>query len=381
MTGGDFWSSDEPWLPGGGPDDLRAWVRGQPGLTSQVLFETSGTTGVAKWVGLTRAALRASAEVVNAHLGVDERDVWGLALPERHVGGFGVLARAHFSGTRVARFAGKWDARSFADWLAGEQVTLVSLVPTQVVDLVAAGVPAPRWLRAVVVGGGELAVGVGMAARRLGWPVLASFGMTETGSQVATMPLAQLGDPFTSAPLPLLPCWDARLAPSGLLELRGAPLFSGYVVRTATGGWRHQPRTAGWFTTNDRAELAGRLVTPLGRSDRRVKVLGELVDLDALEVQLAVVLPGCGETWKIVDVPEPRRGCLLALATTRPADDNALHTYQSGAGALGRLAAVVAVDALPRTPLGKLRLGELRELVAGKLLAGGGVRLDGGAMK
>ncbi|NIP97055.1 MAG: o-succinylbenzoate--CoA ligase, partial [Akkermansiaceae bacterium] len=54
-----------------------------------VVFPTSGSGGEHKWVSLRREALLVSAEAVNRHLEVEPADVWMLALPHHHVGGFG----------------------------------------------------------------------------------------------------------------------------------------------------------------------------------------------------------------------------------------------------------------------------------------------------
>ena len=123
----------------------------------------------------------ASAAAVNRRLEAVEGDVWFRVLPAFHVGGLGIHARAFLSGARVE--VGSWDPGRFA---ASDAMTLASLVPAQVSDLVERRLPPPRHLRAVVVGGGALSDELYRAARDLGWPVLPSYGMTECCSQIAT---------------------------------------------------------------------------------------------------------------------------------------------------------------------------------------------------
>jgi O-succinylbenzoic acid--CoA ligase len=221
-------------------------------------------------------------------------------------------------------------------------------------------------VRAVVVGGGALDEAVGEAARALGWPVLASFGMTEAGSQVATAGLSQLGERFAAGRLPLLGPWDARVDVDGRLALRGTPLFSGYVV-AAGAGWEFLPRTGDWFQTSDHVALDGRLVTPLGRADRRVKVLGELVDLDEIHRALGKFIAPGG--WSVVDLPDPRRGARIVLVTeSAPPGPEMLAdiaAYQAQAPGPERLAATAVVPEFPRSALGKLRVAELRRIAAG----------------
>lgn len=366
VTDAGFWQGDAPRIMEPGCVGLARWAADQPELAGHVLFLTSGSSGAAKWMALSRGALRASAEAVNAHLRVSRDDVWGLALPDRHVGGFGVLARGFFAGVEVARFAGKWDPRGFHGWLEEAGVSLVTLVPTQLVDLLAAGLGAPRRLRAVVVGGGPVSGELGQAARALGWPVLASFGMTEAGSQIATAPLDQLGEVFSPAPLPLLPLWQARVDGDGMLGLRGGGLFSGVILETR-GIWQFVPRTGEWFATSDRALVDSAGLTPLGRADRRVKVLGELVDIDAIEHAIAQSAPELSDVWKIIDLPDPRRGCRLVLVTESvPASAamlSALAAYQATAAGPARVAGTAVVTAFPRGELGKLRMADLRRMI------------------
>jgi len=365
VTDAGFWLGDEPRLLEPGAEGLAQWAADQGELAAHVLFLTSGSSGAAKWVALSREALRCSAESVNAHLRVRADDVWGLALPERHVGGFGVLARGFFAGVEVARYVGKWQPVGFRDWLEAADVSLVSLVPTQLVDLVAAALTAPRRLRVVVAGGGAVSAELGEAARALGWPVLASFGMTEAGSQIATAPLEQLGESFSAAPLPLLGPWQARVDDDGCLAVRGEALFSGYVVGV-DGGWSFLARRGEWFQTTDLVALGADGLTPLGRADRRVKVLGELVDLDEVEREIAKTALPLPDVWKIIDLPDPRRGCRLVLVSESvppsAAMQAAIGAYQAHASGPTRLAGTAVVAAFPRGELGKLQMAQLRLL-------------------
>ena len=175
-----------------------------------IFFQTSGTEGAPKWVGLSRAAFLHSAHAVNAHLEAGAGDRWLIALPLHHVGGFSILARCHAGGSSFIRTEEKWDAQKFTAFCEAEKVTLASLVPTQVYDLVKAGLEAPPTLRAIVVGGGALptAEDVGPRAIALGWPLLQSYGMTEACSQIATEPLDHLYAGFDPHSLEVLAGWD-----------------------------------------------------------------------------------------------------------------------------------------------------------------------------
>jgi len=357
-----FWQSARPVAMGAPPTDLRRF----PALEGHVLFQTSGSSGTPKWIALSKDALLLSAAAVNRHLRVDEHSRWGLALPMHHVGGFGVVARAFEAACGIARLAGRWQAREFGDWLAKKKITHTSLVPTQVHDLVAAGASAPPGLAAVVVGGGHLDDAAGEAARRLGWPVLASYGMTEAGSQIATAEPSSLDQPYRHAPLPLLPIWDVAADDDGILKIAGPALFSGSLVM-ARNQWEFVPRVGNWHISSDRVLISPEGITPLGRADAMVKVLGELVDPCGIERKLLALAAGRlrAGTFAVAALPDARAGHRLVpvfeAGVGNSVAEETLAAYQAAAPGYARLAAPVWLERLPRSDLGKLRRRELTE--------------------
>lgn len=324
---------------------LREWLAGKAEFEDHVVFKTSGSSGVEKWVALSKEAMEWSARQVIDCLGMGAGDVCGLALPTVHVGGFGLMLRVHLSGAALAKFEGKWNVERFGEWCAAEGVTISSLVPTQVSDLVDAGVRAPDCLRSVVVGGGVLKPDLAERAKVLGWPVLPSYGMTETSAQVAT-----------GEGLPLFDGWDARIE-GGCLSLKGGGLLTSVIRRQGEGFVAVDPKVDGWFLTSDRAELAGRNLRILGRSDRQVKVLGKLVDLEGLEDFWRKQL---GVEVALVTRSDERRGALLILFVEGSAEE----IGEVNESLLGpeRLMAYQVLEKLPRSPLGKIDRTKLQEI-------------------
>ncbi len=366
LTDPGFWADPQPYAAGGFPGAIPR----DAGLDGQVLVETSGSSGTPKWIALSKQALLISAAAVNRHLQVADTSCWGLALPLHHVGGLGVVARAFEAACQIHHFPNRWQAPAFQAWLGQHAVTHTSLVPAQVHDLVAAGLAAPPSLVAIVVGGGSLTEATGRAARQLGWPVLASYGMTEAGSQIATQGLESLESSYLSAPLPILPIWQTRVSTEGQLSIAGPALFSGSLARDHSG-WKFRPRADAWHPTSDRVDLTTSQLTPLGRMDAVVKVLGELVDPAAIESELLALANGALSpgSLAIAALPDERAGHLLVPvleAGTDPALVTAiLHAYQNQAPGFRRLQAPVIVVSLPRSPLGKLRRAELADVVLG----------------
>lgn len=336
-----------------------------------VVVASSGSGSKGIWpkrlVVLSRAALYESAHAVNRHLEVSAKDIWFLPLPDFHVGGLGVHVRAARSDSQVVRGPG-----SIKNWHPGEahaamiaaKATLTVLVPTQVFDLVAAKLRAPACLRAVVVGGQALDLRLFKAARELGWPLLPSYGCTECSSQIATASLRSLmSDDFPSLyPLSHVTC-EAR---EGILWIKSAALLTAYLIVDQTEHQSLDPKIDGWFRTGDRGAFDGEALVVSGREDRFLKVAGEgvdLLELQRLAEQIAREIdPQCDVG--VVALPEERRGWrfYLALANSLQGESIAASFNRAVVG-VARAHAVVHVEAIPRTALGKLRYQTLRQLV------------------
>ncbi|MDA7877058.1 AMP-binding protein [Akkermansiaceae bacterium] len=337
----DFWESAAPLVMDGNAA-LQIWAKSQPDLQGHLLFRSSGSAGVLKWIALSKSALWWSAERVVDYLKITSDDALVLALPVHHVGGFGLVTRAQVAHCCFLEYAESWSPVGFAEFCEQEEGTITSLVPTQISDLVREKITAPASLRAVVVGGGRLDDDLASAARALGWPLLASYGMTETASQIATQ---ESGD---EVDLPLIPGWEVRLD-NGLLAVKGEGLLSGIVTASKGTFELYDPKSEGWFLTSDLAELHDGSLRILCRSDRRVKVLGELIDLDALE---DFWTEKTGAPTALVALPDERRGQTLHLSFEGKADlIESLNTSLPGPE---RLASWESLAALPRNGLGKI---------------------------
>ncbi len=347
----------------GSHDDLRSFI----------FFQTSGSEGSPKWVGLSRAAFMDSARAANAHLEATSPDRWLIALPLHHVGGFSILARCHENGAGFFHWQEKWDAVRFADVCAAEGISLTSLVPTQIFDLVQANLEAPRSLRAIVVGGGSLDKDLGARARALGWPVLQSYGMTEAASQIATEPLDHLHGGFEPERLEVLTGWDLQCDADDRLIARGAALASGYALRD-NGEWRWEPvdPKAG-LVTRDRVQIwqqgARRLLRFLGRDSDFVKILGELVCVSRLQARLErlLVAGGLSPTSAIIwPATDARRGVRLVLVgeLSETQIERVCEEFNLSAQPFERLDPGRALPSLPRTSLGKLDRAALERILS-----------------
>jgi o-succinylbenzoate---CoA ligase len=231
---------------------LRAWDA-EPG-PEPLVIETSGSTGRAKRVLLSRAALRASAAATQERLGGPGR--WVLNLPPTHVAGVQVLYRSVVAGTEPVTTRDVVHAR---EQLAGQR-SYLSLVPTQLHRLldVPAAVKALSAFDAVLVGGAALEPPLRARAEAVGVPVVATYGMSETCG----------GCVYDGVPLPGV---EVRID-DGRVLLRGPMLFDGYEGDPELTEATLQD---GWLVTHDLGELTddGRLRIT-GRDDDMISTGG-----------------------------------------------------------------------------------------------------------
>lgn len=366
----EFWYDGGVWVAEAATSDegraLKEYARHELQVRDWCFFQTSGTEGRRKWVGLTKEALLISARAVNAHFNITARDHWLLALPTHHVGGFGVLARSFVCGSRITEMTGKWNAAVFVQKCEEVEATLASLVPTQVFDLVTAKLPAPKTMRVVLVGGGALNAELEAAALHLGWPVHRTYGMTETASGVAAQRTP-------GAELEVLPIWQVSTSAEGVLSVRGEALAKGYAYQEADlWHWETISADTG-LRTRDQVEVRqnaeGRTCLRfLGRESGIVKILGELVALGPIQERIDALRLKFGllDEAVVCDVADGRKEHALVLIVSHMRDEDAArlqHALNQTLRPLEHIDRVQSVPAIPRSELGKVRLAELRPLL------------------
>lgn len=328
---------------------------------------SSGTQSVdqVKAIALTFEAFKNSARAVNEHLDARKSDRWLITLPTYHVGGLSILTRAYLSHSKF-EYLKKWDALKFAQSVLDYKITLTSLVPTQVHDLVDGNMMCPVGLRAVVVGGGSLDPAIYRKARELGWPLLTSYGLTECCSQVATASLKSL----ERRDYPQL-----QVLPHVELELREQRIFlrSRSVCKWIAKGDREgqftleDPLRNGWLPTEDLAEWDRRGLKLLGRRDDVVKILGVLVPVQQVEHEARAFFQNKGFKGDIaiVAVAGGREENRLILVTDSQSSlrewESQLKVFNDKVPGPQRIKQFAWVARIPRGELGKVNRNALVE--------------------
>lgn len=332
---------------------------------------TSGTTGRPKGVMLTYGNHWWNAIGSALNLGVTPEDCWLLCMPLFHVGGISILFRSVIGGFRVLVHE-RFDTEAVNAAIDRGDVTMISVVSTMLWRMLRARGerPFPPSLRVILLGGGPAPRPLLEACARLGAPVVQTYGLTETASQVVTLAPEDALRKLGAAGKPLYPNALRILGKRGEATPGevGEILVRGPVV---TPGYFQQPeRTAaafqdGWLRTGDLGYLDedGYLYV-LDRREDLIVTGGENVypaEVEAVLLAHPAVADAC-----VVGVPDPEWGQRV-VAAVQLHPDAQLDAAALQAWCRDRLAGykvprdIRFVAALPRTASGKLRRHAVRD--------------------
>ncbi len=226
----------------------------EPDALHSIIY-TSGTTGRPKGAMLTHGNFYWSAFGSLVQLGLQPDDRWLACLPLFHVGGLSIVLRSVLNGTTGVIHESFDPARANAA-IDEEGMTIVSLVSTMLQRMLELrdDRPFPSSLRCVLLGGGPLPPELVQRCVRAGIPVAQTYGLTETASQVTTLPPEQTPRRIACSGRPLL-VTELRIeredgtaagpGEAGEIVLRGPTVSPGYfgrpedTARVWRGGWLH----------------------------------------------------------------------------------------------------------------------------------------------
>lgn len=218
--------------------------------TCSIMY-TSGTTGKPKGVRQTYGNHWWSATGSALNLGLHEKDCWLCAVPVFHISGYSILMRSVLYGMPV-RLYPHFDEEKINEALKCGEGTIISVVSAMLSRLMdkLEGTYHPNF-RCMLLGGGPAPKPLLEACVEKGIPVFQTYGMTETASQIVTLPpeysLTKLG----SAGKPLFPCQlkvDAPPHSEGEILVKGPNVTAGYLNREEANQAAFKD---GWFHTGD----------------------------------------------------------------------------------------------------------------------------------
>ncbi len=342
-----------------------------PDTLAAILY-TSGTTGRAKGVMLTRGNLSSNAQALVDEWEFSAQDVLLHVLPVFHTHGLFVATNTIIlSGAQMLFLPEFTPAATLA---ALPRASVMMGVPTHYLRLLEApGLTraACAHMRLFISGSAPLSAAThGEWQARTGHAILERYGMTET-NMITSNPYAgprragTVGMPLPGISLRVVDATGTPVPPDtpGAIEVKGPNVFAGY--------WRAPEKTAaefrpdGFFITGDTGAVDGDgYLRILGRNRDLVITGGmnvypaEVEDvIDALpEVAMSAVIglphPDLGEA--VVAVVVPRAGAEITTESLRAALRARLSGYK-----LPR--AVICLPDLPRNAMGKIQKNALRQ--------------------
>jgi acyl-CoA synthetase (AMP-forming)/AMP-acid ligase II/acyl carrier protein len=349
----------------------------EPDETAFVLF-TSGTTGKPKRVPLTQRQILGSAHRIARHLELNPEDRALCVMPVYHSHGLiGGLLTPLAAGSSVV-CAPAFDASEFLRWVSDFRPTWYTASPTihhAVVDQVSRhGAGAPAHAFRLIRSASSALPAEQLARIEDVWrvPVIESYGMTETATQLASNPLppaprkaGSVGRPV-GAELRVIDREGHALptGQTGAVIARGPSVFNGYEDAPETDAEAFRD---GWFLTGDlgRFDEDGYLFLT-GRTKEQINRGGEKIS--PFEVEQALMrLPGVAQAVAY-PVDHPTLGEDIHAAVV-PAADSAvagpfLRSCLFGVIADFKVPAFIhVVDQIPTGAGGKVQRRSLRQQV------------------
>jgi fatty-acyl-CoA synthase len=344
------------------------------------LLYTSGTTGKPKGVMVPHRMVAWNGYNTVACWQLRADDVSPIFTPLYHAGGLGAFLVPIFTvGGTIVLHAG-FDPAEIWRTIERERCTVVLGVPTIYKLLM----EAPEFdqvdlshVRAFMSGGAPLPLYIIEAYQRRGVAFKQGYGLTEVGVNCFAMTVEEsvrkrgaIGKPFmfTEARLASGDGSEVSTGEVGELWLRGPHVCSGY--------WRNPTATAaaldagGWFHTGDLARrdedgffyVAGR---------KKDMLISGGVNVYPAEIEAELLLHPAVKDAAVVGIPDPTWGetgaAFVVLREATRASAEELAAFLSVKLAKYKIPKRwLFVEALPRTPYGKVLKGELRDRLIGQ---------------
>jgi len=338
------------------------------------LLYTSGTTGKPKGVMIPQRMVVWNGYNTVACWQLREDDVSPIFTPLYHAGGLGAFLVPIFTiGGTIVLHAG-FDPAEIWRTIGTERCTVVLGVPTiwkllmEAPEFATGDLSSVRWL---ISGGAPLPLYIIEAYQRRGVVFKQGYGLTEVGVNCFSMTVEEserkkgsIGKPlmFTETRLVDEEGKDAPAGEVGELWLRGPHVTRGY--------WNNPGATAaaldaeGWFHTGDLAKRdAEGFHTIAGR--KKDMIISGGVNVYPAEVEGQLLLHPSVRDAAVVGVPDATWGeigvAFLVVSEPPPAQEALAAFLQERLARFKLPRAYVFVEALPRTPYGKLVKDPLRE--------------------
>jgi o-succinylbenzoate---CoA ligase len=163
-----------------------------------LMLFTSGSTGKPKGVLFSFNNLLQSALNVDEFVKHTYEDRWLASLPFYHIGGFSIITRSLLSGCSI--FVPPSQTTSdIVKSLREKDITLASLVGTQLKKIIDNKIASPESLKYLFIGGGPVNDEFIKQAITLKYPLVKVYGSTETASMVTAVSISEEPEKINSS--------------------------------------------------------------------------------------------------------------------------------------------------------------------------------------
>ncbi|MBO0462186.1 o-succinylbenzoate--CoA ligase [Enterococcus sp. DIV1298c] len=320
------------------------------------IMYTSGTTGKPKGVPQTFANHFASAQATSLSLGVEASDSWVCCVPLYHISGLSILLRSLVLGIQVILLPG-FAPQQVHQLLMNGKGTYISLVTKMLKDLEPL-IPDRGYspsFKHVLLGGGPGEERVIHSCLKKQVPVMLSYGMTETCSQIVALPpeavltkIGSSGKALSGVSIHIQK--NTKTEQMGEILVKGPSIVQCYLNQVSPESWTED----GWFHTGDWGYLdkEGYLYIVSRMSERIISGGENIFPVEIERVLLAsdkiaeAIVVGCpDDTWGQTPV--------AYVKLREPLVDGELNEALTSLARYKHPTQIYSVSEIPKTATGK----------------------------
>jgi O-succinylbenzoic acid--CoA ligase len=255
-------------------------------------LQTSGTTGAAKSIKLSRNELTLSALRTAKVLGLKETDRALIAINTSYIGGLMMLVRCMITGMEPVIVEPR---RNPLDTLAeAEKIDFAAFVPMQIQEMLEKGMDYRlNQIRNIIIGGASITPFLESSIRKLKTKIYETFGMTETVSHIALRELSPIARDY------FVPLEGIRISQTAKSELIITLQDEGKEIKT-----------------NDLIEVnAEGHFKWKGRTDNVINTGGIKISIEELEIEIGKIFEKMmiGNRYFVYTVPDEVLGSKIVL--------------------------------------------------------------------
>ncbi len=332
-----------------------------------LMMFTSGSTGLPKCVKLTFDNLFYSAQSADLEIKHSENDNWLASLPFFHIGGFSIITRTIISGCSLI-LPLTLKSKDLISSIQKFRPTLISLVPTMFMKMVASFDKPWDELKIMFIGGGPVNSDLLNIIKSSLWPVQIVYGSTETSSMVTICSTTNLlendisaGKPFDGVKITFAGSESAINESGGKIVIESKSVALGYYKSNNEDSKQFKSgiyfsNDLGFFDKNGNLQI-------IGRNDDVIVSGGENISLNEVTKLLSEskIFSDC----VAIGVKDEKWGQSYIIVTDSKVIniENEIRKLLSGNIAKFKMPKdIFRIEEIPRNELGKLNKMELQKL-------------------